>query len=803
MPRQSPAKPRPATELLAGKKVAFVGKFGYHDMWRSLMTHWCAYRGGSEVESMSAPDYLVAGDGRGGKPPGDVAKVQKKYPAVQTLTVEQYLRMVRPTAEELRAGIAAGEIKEGEGWERLTQTYRLSGSALDMENADLRKLNLYGAHLESINLNGADFRGGKLEYAHLPNLCRAKFDEADAASMYLHNLEECSFRGARLNKAWFCFGAGKTIERCDFREAVLAEARLQHGAFMECDFTAADLSDALLEQSSFKQADFTKANLARLHACRARFERATFAKANLEAADLRNASLVNADLRQANLKGAILSEADLSGASVAGADFEGAVLTGANITGVDFSKAKNYQPPVVRTAGPRLQALAAAAAGSRNFQTSAEVDLGRGEFARLRLNTYYAVLHARSEYHRNGGNVHDQIPAPTVEQALLNLADRWPNGKLRLDTITAKGSKTLRGQKLQDAATEAWAEVFGITVDIADLKAKEEAQRAEAARQRERLIADIRKKGVEVWHAIPYQERERIDLTAIDLAGADLSRISMWNRDLRDSTFKGARLREAELWNANLQNADFSDCDLSNAKLQASSLQGARFLNADLTGVGLENAKLQGADFTGATVTDVRLDKAQFDEATQFPAGFTPPDSMLWKGEGVRPGTRLVPAPKAGSLSFEDFSKKLSSKVDVARMLKATSMLKAEKFQLFAEVGEESIVGIVKSQSSDERIYSCRLASTGAFSCCTQNLRPCGGLQGSLCKHLLVLIIGLAKAGQIDSATVDHWIDLSRANRPAIDEDVMSATFLRYKGAEAGEIDWRPTETIPEDFYAM
>jgi hypothetical protein len=31
----------------------------------------------------------------------------------------------------------------------------------------------------------------------------------------------------------------------------------------------------------------------------------------------------------------------------------------------------------------------------------------------------------------------------------------------------------------------------------------------------------------------------------------------------------------------------------------------------------------------------------------------------------------------------------------------------------------------------------------------------------------------------------------------------MSATFIRYKGAEAGEVDWRPTETIPEDYYAF
>ena len=31
----------------------------------------------------------------------------------------------------------------------------------------------------------------------------------------------------------------------------------------------------------------------------------------------------------------------------------------------------------------------------------------------------------------------------------------------------------------------------------------------------------------------------------------------------------------------------------------------------------------------------------------------------------------------------------------------------------------------------------------------------------------------------------------------------MTETLLRFKGAEAGEVDWRPTETIPEDFYAM
>jgi hypothetical protein len=110
---------------------------------------------------------------------------------------------------------------------------------------------------------------------------------------------------------------------------------------------------------------------------------------------------------------------------------------------------------------------------------------------------------------------------------------------------------------------------------------------------------------------------------------------------------------------------------------------------------------------------------------------------------------------------------------------------------------------VVKSQTDRELVYSCRLNKDGSFACCTQNLRPCGGLRGALCKHLLVLIVGLTRAGQLDPVKVEAWIGESRTKKPLLDAGQMSETFLRYKGAEAGEIDWRPTETIPEDYYAL
>ncbi len=164
--------------------------------------------------------------------------------------------------------------------------------------------------------------------------------------------------------------------------------------------------------------------------------------------------------------------------------------------------------------------------------------------------------------------------------------------------------------------------------------------------------------------------------------------------------------------------------------------------------------------------------------------------------------TAKVPAANT-QLDIEHFMRQLEAKTDPAKLSKALSMLKADRFRLFAEVKDSSLIGVVKSQTDPELVYSCRLGSDGNFACCTQNLNICGGLRGSLCKHLLVLIVGLTKAGELDPTKVNEWVKSSGGKKPVLDKDVMSETFLRYKGAEAGEVDWRPTETIPEDYYAL
>jgi hypothetical protein len=162
-----------------------------------------------------------------------------------------------------------------------------------------------------------------------------------------------------------------------------------------------------------------------------------------------------------------------------------------------------------------------------------------------------------------------------------------------------------------------------------------------------------------------------------------------------------------------------------------------------------------------------------------------------------------IPDSENHPTTYVGFLTRLRAATDSGKVAKATDMLRADRFRLFAKVEADHLVGVVKSQSDPSLVYSCRLAADGKYACCTQNLNVCGGLRGSPCTHVLVLILGLAMAGELDPAAAHEWVQATRGKKAELDREAMTQTFLRYKGAEAGEIDWRPTETIPEDFYAV
>jgi uncharacterized protein YjbI with pentapeptide repeats len=811
---------------LAGKTVAFVGKFGYRDMFLDRHRADVLAQGGTVVEVDAAvPDYLVAGEGRGGNPPAMVAKVQKQHPSVQVLDEADFCKLLTPSREELHAELRAGP-REYQRWDRLLELTRLAGVTIDLNGADLRKTNLYGAKLGVANLDGADLRNASAHYAHFGDLKSVRFDGADLTNAYFLNAQGCRFVKANMTEAWLAYGQSDRYEQCDFSGAKLSKARGQNCRFIDCVFAGADLSDADVERSDFSGAKLARADLSRAHCSKSKFDGADLSRAVLVRTDLRDASLVHADLRNADLREAVLAGADLTGAQVDKADFAGAVLTGAKLDGLDPTAVRNFAPPVVRQPGPKLRELAQAVAGSKEFVTSAELALGKGEHATLTLRSRQAprgsYADAFSRYKRDDNEAYDRIDAPTFEQGLLNLADRWPGATLRLDTVTARGSRTVRGKKLLELALAAWAEAFRMESSAPeDLRQKKADQQAEQAAMCEAMRKELLggAAGVKKWNARSDHERAQVGpLRDLDFRNAKMAGVVIDRQDMQGCNFEGASLKKAKLWSSTFEKANFAHADLQGAILDFSNcvgasfaganlagchmtlayFNGADFRGADLKGADLGSSVVMGADFTGANLARVDFTRARYDAGTRFPAGFTPPESMEWQG----PPPDTTPA-APGSMDFATFFERLGHKVDPARLSKATAMLKAERFQLFADVQEDALVGVVKSQSSAELVYSCRLTAGGKFGCCTQNLNACGGLRGALCKHLLVLIVGLAKAGRLDCATADSWAEASRKEKPALDKDAMSATFLRYKGAEAGEVDWRPTETIPEDYYAL
>jgi uncharacterized protein YjbI with pentapeptide repeats len=835
MPKKTTSKSKKAPGKLAGKTLALVGKFGYKDSGRERYEGRARRAGGKLVDATKTnPDYLIVGEGQRGNPPAIVAVVQKRHPAVQVFDLAGMSQLLAPTADELLAEIAAGDM-DSDRWDEIHEHYLQIPKPPDLSGTDFRKAQLSAAHLAQTVLTECDFRGADLSTAELAGdrpLERAKLDDANLYAAEVRASEDCQFRGADLHHARLTgyFQVGARHVRADFRRANMNDVRAGQCEFVDCSFREADLSDAQIEKARFIGADFIAANLTRAQAHEAKFERANFTGAILRRTDLRKALLTGADLTRADLREAVLTGADLTGAKVDGADFAGANLTGARFLDVDTSRAKNFQPPVVRAPGRALLAFAQLAGTSKSFVTTVEVDLGAGEFALLQITTAVDAnrrwIYARSTYRRDDKQTTDRVDAPSFEQGLLNLADRWPNPTLRLDSIQVRGAKTVRGKKLQEMALAAWSEAFGIqATSAADLVKTKENQQAAVQQLRDTMLAELRggPSGITKWNARTKRDKEQIGpLAGLDLSGMKLDGLVVENGDLRGCNFAGASLKGARLFSSKLDGANFdganldkasltySECpgasfdraNLMRASLSTTKLQGANLRDADLTNASLDFAHLEGTDLTGAKVQKVDWKNAYYNSTTKFPAGFTTTDEME-RVPDPPPAPGSIPEAAPGSLDFAAFHQRLAGCIDPGRLKNATRMLKAERFQLFSDVKPDSLLGVVRSQTSKDLVYSCRLAADGTFGCCTQNLRPCGGLGGAVCKHLLVLTLGLAKATQVDPATVANWLEASRSKKPELNKDAMGDAFLKYKGAEAGEIDWRPTETIPEDFYAV
>jgi uncharacterized protein YjbI with pentapeptide repeats len=417
--------------------------------------------------------------------------------------------------------------------------------------------------------------------------------------------------------------------------------------------------------------------------------------------------------------------------------------------------------------------------------------------------------------------------AATLAEAFALLTSWLPGATIFPETVTVIDKATVQpAEPLYRTTKLSWCEAFRChTCDLEDTTNPEHTR---ARVLQNKLWAQLTggTGGIKAWNATPTVGRALIDWSGTQLGGArlrgtvltglhfncanfdgaDMTKAFLVGTTLGHATFRGATLDHADLSNAFAENADFTGYSIKLGNLRSARLKNCIFKDADLSKADLTDAHLQGADISTANTTDAKFYDAEYDENTSLPAEFPLWSTLTWMGSGPNPYWEWLRKTlmTTGVADFDQFCQYVKDYFHGPSLNNAFKMLKKERFQLFADVKDQLVTGVVKSQTNPKLAYSCSLASDGTYFCATQNLRQCGGLKGSICKHILVLVIGLAKSAQIDLTKTTKWILESVGKKKSVfDKQQITEVFLKYKKAEAGQVDWRPTETIPEDYYAF
>ncbi len=813
----------PAVPLkLQGKSVFLAGNLYYRaDSLKALI----ALEGGRILDALSdETDVMVLGLRGVAGPQKKAIKLNSQGAAIQILTKDQFDQFIKPTPDEAVILLLSGPT----GIERWNRHCSYAGFAFH----HLRRAG------QTAYIRGADFSNADLSEANLGELVEhCDFTGANLTGCEL-NLSHCQLKGATLDGVIALTLLNSTAEKIDF-----SRIAAEYAHFESSNLIGSRFGNQARLVLRFEKCQLDGADLSGLQAPKAVFHSCSMQKANLAGANLDEADFVQSDLSFAEFTNAKLKMAKFTGAKVDGADFTGAAIIGAEVAGIDFSKAKGFDPAQVQakgSAGAAVKEFLKVAKTAQRVSTSLAVMQGTQAVV-LTFDHYptWAQCHdsAGNTYStyswgfgQSGIGLHFQQVQGSPADFWTMLITKWDGAKPDLASLTVRATKSpMANKELKQLALRAWCELLGIEQPLEeDLKKAASSTKAQQKQKALEWLQLLRqgKKGVAQWNENVAALAKMLDkVSAIDLANAKLVGLKMHNMEWKDANlsgvnlakaevercrfpegnFSGASLKGGEFRITSFQDANLENADLSSAKLVASSFKRANCKGATFAKAELPMADLCGADFTGADLSGADLTKASYDENTRWPKGFTPTLEMVWKGPGTSPAAhKLVQATKPkGKLDIEQFMKRLEELTDAAKLAKALSMLKSYRFRVYAQSNDDQFVGVVKSQSDPDLVYSCRLNAEGTYACCTQNLNICGGLRGSLCKHLLVLIVGLTKNGELDPNVIDTWIRLSKTNKPALDKDAMSETFLRYKGAEAGEVDWRPSETIPEDYYAM
>lgn len=120
--------------------------------------------------------------------------------------------------------------------------------------------------------------------------------------------------------------------------------------------------------------------------------------------------------------------------------------------------------------------------------------------------------------------------------------------------------------------------------------------------------------------------------------------------------------------------------------------------------------------------------------------------------------------------------------LDNAKINKALKMIQDNHFNLYSQLTTDTVFGVVRSQRDQSLIYACYLRADGSYGCQTQNLNSCGGLRGSLCKHIIVLLNYMANFPATRSI-LQSWINKTLPNKPCNDKNISAFIFSKFQEA--------------------
>ncbi len=828
---------------LKGKKFFFKGNFGTGALSaaQKIIEAFC----GTVSASSTLADYLVLGRDPGLEK-GDLDETLAANPDLRIIQYDEFCSNILPQFEHLLEGLQSATLSPSV-WNQLPQAYsEATGTSINFAGANFRTINLDRMNWFFSVIDRADFRdSSNLSSTFMP-LDGVNFDNSTLSAARFSEMRGCSFRGANMDEVGIA--ASSTVEDSIFDCASMKRAKVSqviaiNNSFRDCNLERADLS-----RSKFNGANFSNANMHSVNLSGAVLKNVCLENADLSGADLSDADLSGANLTNANLSTANLACANLTGAIVTRAKFSETNLALTILHAVDTasadSLANSLNSSPVLVCGPKLIQLTDTVTQSKQIEFSFGVE---NSSTNRTIEFICSPSYCRVSVYRDDGapiqNTHASLTA-----AMDFVVVRSGKFRLKLDTLAVKSKKSpISGKQIKQLVHDAICEAFAYDPNNDEAREKLKAakqEREEADRRKELEAAALREKylpllqrgeeGVLEWNKETGTAGQTVTSTGnsplqcsfknSQLAMLELPGIRFLTMDFSDSNFSGSNLS-----NADLQHGSFNKADFSNAKLQGTVLSGAKakdsnfsgadltkmaaiggdFLRANFTLAKLTNAflcscNLRGTDFSNADLSNCNFNESLFDETTVFPDDFILSEGLVWDGRSIDPraSARASAVLAGGPVDFQTFMQTLNREIDPDKLLKALDMMKKSKFQLFAEVSTDQLIGVVKSQSDSDLVYSCKLDSQGGYSCYTQNLKVCGGLRGSLCKHLLVLLIGTTKSGQSGTTTnLLAWISASNSRKPLADKETATATFLRFKSAEAGELDWRPTETIPEDYY--